>query len=435
MAGVGFLVEAAFGAPVISTSALTWTNLSTRVVSFDITRGRSDQLDQFDIGRLSIRFQNNDGALNPSNTASPYYPYLNPRTPIRVRGYDEFYVPLFGSSGSAEAMFAGHTESWNDQYIDTKIGYTNVTAYDAIGLLQQINISGTYAQQNVQSRVNAVMSQVGISSGSTGFPTYISGLQISSVSASTLTNIPALTHLRDCAIAEGATLFAAGSNVINFLSRRYEYDSTRVLCCFSNVVNSTYGDGNYWSTTTIPYEAIELRKQDSDIRNDITISLASSTGTSSASDSASIATYGARPYARSGTLHDSTVDATNQANWILSRNKTPYHRIRSITANPLAHRPNTYRRSTNPSVYGQNTILDTMLAADLRWRCRVVHAYPGSTKVLDQYVYVERVAHSYDVRSGRLRTTIGFSPGAWEDYWSLDSSSRSVLGATTRLAY
>lgn len=433
MANIGFIVEAAFGAPVISTSALTWTNLSTRVVSFQIQRGRSDQLDNFDIGRLSIRFQNNDGALNPSNTASPYYPNLNPRTPIRVRGYDQWYADLYGSSSAAHELFAGHTESWDDDFVDRTIAYSNVTAYDAIGLLQQTNISGSFAQQLSGSRVDGVMAALGISSGSTGFPLYVRETGLSSVAASTITNTPALTHLRDCAIAEGGTLYCNSSNLITFWSRHHDLLAATVRACLTNVPNSTYGDGCYWSTTTIPYESLELRKQDNDIRNSITISLASSTGTSSVSDSASIRAYGERTYARSGTLHESSVDANAQAQYLLSRNKDPYHRIQSVTVNPLAHYPATARKP--PPSLGDNSILDTMLVIELRDRWRVVHQYPGSTKVLDQFVFVEKIGHAYDVRTGRFRTTIGFSPGQWEDFWTLDVSTRSVLGTTTRLTY
>lgn len=430
MANIGFIVEAAFGAPVISTSALTWTNLSTRVVSFQIQSGRSDQLDNFDIGRLSIRFENNDGALNPSNTASPYYPNLNPRTPIRVRGYDQYYADLYGSSSAATSLFAGYTEAWNDDFVDRTIAYSDVTAYDVIGLLQQTNLSTSYPRQLSGSRVDAVMASLGISSGSTGFPRYVREVGKSSVAASTLTNTPALTHLRDCAIADGGLLYCAGSELLVYQDRHHDLLAATVRACLTNVPDSTYGDPCYYTTRTISYESIELRKQDVDIRNSITISLASSTRTSSVSDTASIVKYGERTYARSGTLHDSTVDAAAQAQWLLSRYKNPYHRIQSVSINPLVK----YDRRRVPSL-GNNSMLDTVLHAVLRDRWRVVHQYPGSTIVLDQYVFIEKVGHAYDARTGRFRTTLNFAPGQWEEYWALDVSTLSVLGLTTRLTY
>ncbi|MET9957029.1 hypothetical protein ABZ135_36515 [Streptomyces sp. NPDC006339] len=94
-------VEAAFGfAP--TASSVTWTDITQWVTlnetdKIRITRGASDELSQTQVGTLGLTLDNRDGRFTAGNAASPYYPYVRPGCPIRVRrdvgalGFYRFY--------------------------------------------------------------------------------------------------------------------------------------------------------------------------------------------------------------------------------------------------------------------------------------------------------------------------------------------------------
>lgn len=62
-----------------------WVDLSDRLTeSMSITRGRGTEFDVVGPGRMTCEIENEDGALTPGNTASPYYPNVKRGVPIRV---------------------------------------------------------------------------------------------------------------------------------------------------------------------------------------------------------------------------------------------------------------------------------------------------------------------------------------------------------------
>ena len=80
------IFEAAFGSGFNTpASELTWTDLTSRLWSFDETTGIQFQLGTMQATNLSLELDNFDGALSPENTSSPYYPYVKSGTPVRIR--------------------------------------------------------------------------------------------------------------------------------------------------------------------------------------------------------------------------------------------------------------------------------------------------------------------------------------------------------------
>jgi len=63
-----------------------WNDLSNRVQSrWSVKRGRQYELDTNTTGQWTVPLANPDGALDPSNTSSPYYPNVVPYRPCRIR--------------------------------------------------------------------------------------------------------------------------------------------------------------------------------------------------------------------------------------------------------------------------------------------------------------------------------------------------------------
>ncbi len=78
--------EAAFGSgyntPV---SEMTWTDLTSRAWDWDGQGGIQFQLGQLQSAQYTITLDNFDAYLTSTNSASPYYPYVQPGTPVRIR--------------------------------------------------------------------------------------------------------------------------------------------------------------------------------------------------------------------------------------------------------------------------------------------------------------------------------------------------------------
>jgi hypothetical protein len=106
---------------------ITWTDMTARMVTFGGNRGRSYELDQLQAGTATIRLRNNDGALDPTNATSTYYPNVQIGTPIRV---------LATWAGVTYPVWHGYAERWPQTW-DTETGYgwVDLVATDAYATL------------------------------------------------------------------------------------------------------------------------------------------------------------------------------------------------------------------------------------------------------------------------------------------------------------
>jgi hypothetical protein len=80
------ILEAGFGSGYNTPdSEITWTDISDRFWSWDETTGIEYNLGQLQSTDLDIELDNFDNALSSTNTESPYYPDVQPGTPLRLR--------------------------------------------------------------------------------------------------------------------------------------------------------------------------------------------------------------------------------------------------------------------------------------------------------------------------------------------------------------
>lgn len=68
-----------------------------------IRRGRTDELQQFEAGTMSLTIDNRDRYFDPLNASSPYYGLLKPNVPVQIRA-------TFG--GTTYGIFTGLVDSW-----------------------------------------------------------------------------------------------------------------------------------------------------------------------------------------------------------------------------------------------------------------------------------------------------------------------------------
>lgn len=77
-----------------------WVDVTSYVRTLSTSRGRNQELQQFEAGTLSATLSNADGRFSPWNTAGAYYPGVDVGIPIRVRLSAEKSAP----NGSSPAL-------------------------------------------------------------------------------------------------------------------------------------------------------------------------------------------------------------------------------------------------------------------------------------------------------------------------------------------
>lgn len=120
-------------------SSITYTDVSTAVRSVQIKRGRSSELDDFTTGNCQVILSNEDRTFDPENTASAYYGKITPGRPIRIQAT--------APGGSAQTIFQGYVDQWDQQYTNPSDAVAVVTASDAFKVLNLINLPSYWEYQ------------------------------------------------------------------------------------------------------------------------------------------------------------------------------------------------------------------------------------------------------------------------------------------------
>ena len=116
-----------------------WTDLSARLTKVTTKRGKTYELDTAQALEHQFEFLNADGFLDPTNTASPYSPFVIPLRQYRLQVVFNT-VAYTVSSGYIEAW----PQTWN---LHGTYGRVQVTAIDALGVLSQIPLSSCLASE------------------------------------------------------------------------------------------------------------------------------------------------------------------------------------------------------------------------------------------------------------------------------------------------
>ena len=122
------IFEAGFGAGFNTPdSEVTWTDISSRLWAWDETTGIQFELGQLQSTNLTVHLDDFDGYLNPLNASSPYYPNVQPGTPLRMRAalgtmggvlYDRWYI------------IQRNAAQWGEEIDEVFRRYNSVTATD-----------------------------------------------------------------------------------------------------------------------------------------------------------------------------------------------------------------------------------------------------------------------------------------------------------------
>jgi hypothetical protein len=118
------------------------------IVSLNISRGRSKQLDRFTAGSATINFNNFDRKLDPLNADSPFDGLIVPR--LRMQIY-----------ANGQSIFKGTVTDWNIEYDIINLDTASVSLSDAFTIFANFNFEDdiTPPQQESGDRLKFVVDE------------------------------------------------------------------------------------------------------------------------------------------------------------------------------------------------------------------------------------------------------------------------------------
>mgnify|MGYP003118629113 FL=1 len=412
---VTLTIEIAFDSNPLDTSP-SFTDISAFVRSFDVKRGRNNELGQFPAGTLQVVLSNADNRFNPTNTSSPYFDSsagktkIQPLKRIRVKAvYDS----------SSYTIFEGFLDTIPVQYPANGSDSTVIlTATDAFRLFQQSTIQGrgfrvglsgfsevgqstrlgmTFTNELSSARVTKILDAF-------GYPSDRRDVQTGTLQVGTqqiTDNV--LSALQECETAENAQFFISADGKATFRNRDYRLSNTKAI----NVQSTFSNDGS-----NLPYVDVGLSFDDQEIVNIYEWTREGGT-TQYIADTDSVLNYGAFDNAQT-TINISDTNVASLIAQKVAETSQPIVRFNNLVVNPR-----------------ENTLLWTQaLGREFGDRIKVKVVNPDGSSLEDE-VLIESIQHSVIASSQTWRWSVTLSP-AGSSAWIL---GQAKLGEGTRFAY
>jgi hypothetical protein len=311
---VGFQTTTGFGQPfqlndavygLLNTGTLgglAYADLTSLVLSVNIKRGRNRQLDQFNAGTAQVVFNNNSRILDPLNTASIYYPFVLPRSPIIIYA-------------NGTPIYTGFVEDWDLDYQNANQGRMFARCVDAFGTLanQQLN-AFTPSAQTSGLRVDAVLDRPEIAyQGARSIGIGTSTLGAYAVSQDT--NV--LNYLQQVNTSEQGYLYTSADGTLTFKGR-------------SSVLNPVSGASFTTNGTGIPYMSL-VNQYGSELLYNYIVTQSPAGGAQTNSDSTSISLYQAQNYNLLNLLNSTTTEVNGLGAYLLGKYRNPVVRFTGVS--------------------------------------------------------------------------------------------------------
>ncbi len=363
---VGFQSTTGFGTPFLLNDAfygvldtagrgtlggVTMVDLTYLVESVNITRGRSRQLDQFNAGTATIAFDNASQILNPSNTSSPYYPFVLPRCPVQILANG---VPIY----------TGLVTDWNLDYDISNEDIMYASCADQFTVLANQSLNAvTPSVEASGARINTVLSYSEINyQGARSIDTGSSTLGAYAIAQDT--NV--LNYLQLVNTSEQGYLFMSANGTLTFKGR-------------SSVLNPVAGATFNTDGTGLPYQTLVNQYGDELLYNYI-VTQSPAGAKQTTSNAQSIALYQAQQYALMDLLNSTTTEVAGLGNYLLGKYQNPVLRFTGLSTQMAAL-----------STANQNIIL----GLDMTSICTVVKNFVVGTPATEtQTLIVSGISHN-----------------------------------------
>jgi hypothetical protein len=254
-------VAGIIGSTEFTIGGLSFEDVTSRVRSITIARGKNRDLDRFNAGSLSVEFNNTDRAFDPLFAASPFAGNIVPRRDVRVLA-------------DGTAQYVGKVTDWNLGYDPAGQSIAELQAADGLTFLAQQALSfGTATVQSSGARVEAVLSMPSVDwpLGERNIDTGASTLGADVFEGN------ALTYLQQVELSEGGLFFIDKQGRVAFKDR-LATPTTDNVTVFAD-------DG-----TGIPFAPALVEYGTEELYNQITVS--SNAGTATSNNALSQTRYG-----------------------------------------------------------------------------------------------------------------------------------------------
>lgn len=340
-------------------------DVTSKVKSFSIRRGKSRQLDKYSAGIATVVFDNNNRDFDPEYAASPYYGQIIPRREVRI------------TSGTAVQYF-GSVDDWNLDYAPNSDNTAAAICADGFRTLAQQTIEPrTNTEQLSGDRAIAILDLAEIN-----WPienrSIDSGQQ--TLGADELTSqTNALSYLQLIEQSEPGRLFISKSGSLTFLDRGTGPSS-------SVITLADDGSG-------IPYQGMQVVYGSELLYNDVVLTTYAG-ATAIAGNTNSQQTYGVLTLSQSNLLMSTTTAAEELAAWYSKLYADPEFRFESVNVvmNDL-------------TVDQQNEILDLELGDSVK--IVFTPGNPAKAPAIEKYAEIIRLDHTVD--SIKHTVSIGFA--------------------------
>ncbi len=411
---VDIKVEVAFDSEPFASSQ-SFTDISSYVRYFDISRGRSHELGDFRAGTLSFSVSNQDNRFNPSQTTH-FYDSTNNRT--KITPLKQVKVSAIYDS-STHVIFRGFLDVVPVKFLaEGADSIVTFTAIDAFRLFQSQTLQSVgwrvgrtgFTELGQTTRLgygdSAELSSVRVSRilNAIGFPSALRtiGTGTKNVQQQALTT-NVLAGLKACETAENGQFFISADGKATFRNRAYKF--TNALATTSQATFSNSG-------SNLPFTDVQVSFDDNEVINNYSWTR-SGGSTQFIADADSILRFTALNSSES-TINTSDADVLSIIQQKLSETAIPIIRIDSLQINPR-----------------QNTSIWTQaLGREIGDRITVNIVNTDGSTFSDE-LFIESIRHSVNASSQTWNWTLTLSPASTSS-WVL---GQALLGVGTRFAY
>lgn len=298
--------------------------VTSKVASVSISRGKSRQLDYYEPGSVTVVLYNFDRAFDPLNDTSDYQPYVFPKRGIRI------------DSGGV-SIYNGLIDDWSFSYDPNGESYATIAATEHSGLLANMYLfQTTYPQELSGARVDKVLDNSGVA-WSTGFGDRLIDTGTQTLSAQTVgAGTNALEYLRQIETSEQGALFYSPKNFgLVFKDNNHSLTSTSTYELFADdgTINYSFGTAG---KPSIKYDFIDVTYTSQLMYNSITVNSFDGLNYVMATNATSQEFYGVNGLEVDNVLYTSANRLSSLGTLLIKKYALPEYRINSIRVNYYA---------------------------------------------------------------------------------------------------
>ena len=284
-------------------------DITPRLVTTQVRRGKSEALDRIDAGAVSITVDNSDRHFDPLYSAGPYFGQLIPRRAVRI-------------SANSRPVFQGFIEDFDIQYEPGKQSVVRIDVSDAFSVFNNVRLQEfTPVSELAGARIQALLNRPEVS-----WPAELRDIEPGNsimLDNDVAEGTTALEYLQLVSNSEFGNVFVGKDGKLVFRERNSIPNTPDIV--FSDEVIDEDFVGIQFADVNIVYGSENLY-------NRITLSNADLVPEEVfAEDAESELTYGPRSFSATGLLTQEVSDLESLADFFLAIYKEPQYRFETVT--------------------------------------------------------------------------------------------------------